>query len=384
MILSDLIKPFTSAEMIEKFYAAAAARGLPTTSWKSGAVVRTIFAAFGIVSAAFSDAQAKIAAAGFLALSSAGWLTLIARYVYNVERDEGSFATGNVTLNNTAGGVYSLAAGDLVVRNPTTQKTYRNTASISIGAFQTGIVAPIQAIELGSASTSPATTITAFDTPLIGVNVSNPAAVVGNDAEDDPTLITRCLEKTGVASPNGPQDAYGFFARSAKRPDGISIGVKRATTSADGVGNVFVWVAGDSGDTDPGDVALIQTILQENVQPHAVTATVFSATPKLIAVTYELWVRDTTALTDLQIEAQVEARIRAFLSSRPIGGDVISPSAGKVYKNAIVAIIGDTIPDTVRVDVTLPAGDTACLFADAPVIGAVIVTAIHRVAGPVI
>lgn len=384
ILLSDLIRPLTVAEATERLYVSAAARGLPTTSWKSGAVVRTIIAALAVLIAAFSQLQALIARSGFLALSTGDWLTLVARYVYDVERDAGSFATGETTLSNASGNVYTLGVGDLVVRNPSTNQTYRNTAGFTLGAFQTGLVISIRAEEIGAAGTSPPGTVTAFVTPLIGVTSSNVAALVGADPEDDATLRLRCSDKTGTLSPNGPKDAYGYFARTAKRTDGTSIGVVRTTTTADGVGGVTVYVATSTGTVDPGDLPYINDAIRRNVEPHAVTATAVSATALVVAVTYELWVRDTTTLSDTQINDAVTQRLIEFMTTRPIGGDVVSPDPGRVYKTAIESIVGNTVPDTVRVAITAPASDVSVTIGQCPVLGSITQTAVHRVAGAVI
>src|SRR5262249_16618862 len=144
--------------------------------------------------------------------------------------EEGSFATGSITASNSTGFSYSGGAGDLVVLDSVTQKTYRNTAPFSIGSMATGVVIPIQAVELGTGSNAAAGDIDTLVTVLAGVTITNPAALVGADPEDDVALALRCKEKTGTLSPNGPRDAYAYFARSATRADGSAIGVTRVAT----------------------------------------------------------------------------------------------------------------------------------------------------------
>ena len=106
--------------------------------------------------------------------------------------------------------------------NPTTNKAYRNTGSVSLGAMAT-LTIPIRAVEAGSTSTSTAGTITAFETPVLGVTVSNAVEVVGRDEELDPALRARCSEKLGSLSPFGPWDAYTYAARNATRADGTLV-----------------------------------------------------------------------------------------------------------------------------------------------------------------
>jgi phage-related baseplate assembly protein len=389
--LDELTTPLTTDQVREAIYSALAGKGVNTTGWKPGSVVRAIITGVAIVLSAFSRLQVDIAKSGFLELAESDWLVLVARYVYGVEKDLGSFATGNVRLDNTGGGVFSGDAGDLIFAHESSGKTYRNTAAFSIAALQTNVVVPVQAVELGSSSTAAPDTITEWETPLLGVTVTNPTALVGTDAETDPVLRARCLEKTGVLSPNGPRDAYSFLARSAVDADGASIGVTRVRTVADGEGNVTVYVATASGDVegdaeDPDtDLGAINLAIQSQAEPLAVTATAASATPEVIAVTYELWVRDTSSLTDSQIQAAVGARLATFMSTQPIGGNVIGSDPGRVYVSAIETVIGATLPDAiVRVGVTVPASDVELAITDAPILGTVTVTGIHQISGGVI
>lgn len=389
--LAELTRPLTSAEVRDAIYAALAARGASTTTWKPGAVVRTIIAGVALVIAALSRLQADIAKSGFLELSTGAWLTLVARYVYGVERDTGSFATGEVVLDNTGGGVHAGDPGDLIVRTAD-GKTYRNTAAFAIGALETGVVVPVQAVELGSAGSTGPGTIVLFETTLLGVAVTNPTALVGQDPEEDEGLRERCRAKLGTLSPAGPRDAYSFVAKSARRSDGSSIGVTRVRTIADGIGGVDVYVAtgtgdvtGDAGDPDT-DLGVIAAAIYEDVEPLGITARVHSATPVAISPTYELWVHDTSSYTNTQIQDLVKERLAEWLATQPIGGRKLAPSdPGRVYLSAIEAIIATTLPGReVRVALTAPAADVELAADEAPVLGTVTVTAIHQVSGDII
>jgi phage-related baseplate assembly protein len=384
--LAELTEESTPDEVRAAIYAAIAANGVSTTTWKPGAVVRTVVASVAIVLSAFSKVQSLIASMGFLEHSEGDWLTLVALFVYGVERDEGSFATGEIELDNTGGGVYSGDPGDLVVFNSTTGKAYRNTEAFAIAALETGVVVAIEAIELGTESTSAPDEIDDFVTPLLGVTVTNPAAVVGRDAESDTDLKVRCREKTGALSPDGPRDAYAYVARSAVREDGSSIGVTRILVDADGDGSLVVYLATGAGEVaDPDDVDTIDELIQTQVVPLAVTATVVSATPLPVAVTYELWVRDTSALTDDAIEDAVALELTDYLAEAPIGGFVVSPATGKIYRSALETVIGATrLVDVIKVTVTVPAADVDVDATEATVAGTITCTAIHQISQGII
>lgn len=385
--LAELTTPLTVDEVKAMIYAALAAAGVTTTSWKPGAVVRTLIAGVSVVLAALTVLIALIAASGFLDLAEGAWLTLKARYDYDVTKDVGSFATGQITLTNTAGGVYSGGADDLIFANSLTGKTYRVTESWSLAALGSATVA-IQAVEIGSASTSDAGEIDSFVTPLNGVTCSNAAAVIGSDEETDAALRERCRAKTGALSPNGPRDAYLYIARSTTSAAGASIGVTRVTPVPDGYGNVVVYVATASGGVtgtsgNPAtDLGAIQAAFDTQVEPIAITATATSASAYTVAVTYELWVRNTIGMTEAEITDAVSDAITSALSTTEIGGEVIPPAAGKIYVDTIKAAAARALPvnSILRLAVTLPAADLTLAADDAPVAGTITPTAVHFIA----
>src|SRR5690606_28031643 len=139
-----------------------------------------------------------------------------------------------------------------------------------------------------------------LETVLLGVTVSNALAVVGTDEETDPALRSRCRDKLGPLSPMGPRDAYASVARAAVNVDGEPIGVTRVRTIPDGYGGLTVYVATAAGGVSAPDVAIIQADVRRLAEPNAVTATIASAVPMSLSVTYELWVREAIGLTTSQ------------------------------------------------------------------------------------
>ncbi len=385
--LDDLTTPVSEDDVKTSIYDVLSVVGVTTTGWKPGAVVRTIITAVAIVFAAVSTLIAYIARSGFLELASGLWLTLVARYAYGVERIAATFATGEVTLDNAGGGVYPYEIGELVFLNPTTKKTYTNTESGTLGALETGHVVSIQAIEVGSGSTSLPGTIVALVTTLTNVTCSNEDAVIGVDEESDPALRLRCTETLGALSPMGPPDAYASAARNAVRADGTAIGINRVRSFADGSGNVTVVVAtatgGVTGDPDDEttDLGAINLAVQQDAAPLAVTADTISATALPIDVTYELWIVNTSELTNAEIQSTSDSRLTSFMSVQPIGGNVIDVS-GYVFQDAIRAAVGELIGNAVivRALITAPASDQLVGAFEAPVIGDVTCVGIHQIA----
>jgi hypothetical protein len=376
MTLEELTRPATRAEVEASIYAAVAGRGASTTTWKPGAVVRAIVTGASIVLAGFSQLQALIASGGFLELATGDWLTLVARYVFGVERLTATFATSVVTVDNEGGGVYAGDADDLVFRNSDTGKTYRNTSSFSIGAGEVGVEIEVQAVEAGTDSNAIADRIDEFETTLLGVVVVSSTTATAQDGELDPALKTRCRAKTGTLSPNGPRDAYEFVARSATDADGVAIGVTRVRTVPDGVGGIDVYVADATGQLGATPLAAVADAIHRLAEPLAITPDVQSATPKAVNVTYTYWIFETSGYTEEQIEDLVYDRLEAWMALLPIGG-VVKPldSVGRVYIDALEAVIGSTLPgQLVDVAVSLPAADVDCAANEAPVLGSVTAT----------
>lgn len=385
-LLDDLTTPLTAEEVKTAIYDVIAARGTSTTAWEPGAVARTIIAGVSIVLAAMSGLIALIAKSGFLSLSEGDWLTVVARETYSTTRIEATFATGTVTIDNASGNVYSIAAGDMILLNTTTGATYRNTATVNIGSAETGVSAAIQADQVGSAGTASAGQIDDLVTAYLGLSVTNDAAIIGTDEESDPALVERAQEQVGSLSPNGPADAYSYFAKGAVRAsDGSSIGVTRVRVTPDGAGDVDVLVAtavgavtGTYSDPDT-DLGAVHLAMELNAVPLGVTLNTASATATTVNVTAEMWIDERLADDDDAIEARVLARLTTLLATTPIGGVVIPPAGGMLYLQAIEAAISAAVTGyLVDLEVTTPSDDASVTSTHALVMGT-LTLAINRV-----
>lgn len=367
--LDELTTPMTTEEARASIYDVLSRTGVTTTTWKPGAVVRTIVSALAIVLAALSTMQARIARMGFADLSEGEWLTLVARYAYGVERITATFATGLVRIDNASGAVYDLGAGDLVVSSPTTGRTYRSTSAVTIGALATNVLVPVAAEVAGAGGTAAPSTVTALVTTLTGLSVTNPSAIIGQDEESDAALRARCAAKLGSLSPDGAADAYRYVATTATDADGVSLGITRVRTIPDGVGGVDVYVATASGAVTSTPLATVADAIEAQCVPLCVTARTHSAVAKNINVTATVWVRSSSGLSSAQVQALVQTALAEYLASVPIGGEVISPASGKVYVTKLEALIGGVRPEVMRVQVTTPSADVDIATTEAPVLG---------------
>lgn len=357
--LATLLTPMTSEDVKRSIYSVIGKVGVDTTVWKPGAVVRTIIAAVSIILAALTVLISYIAQSGFLLLASGVWLTLVARYVFNVERELATFATGTLTLTNTGGGVYTYAVGDFSVQNPDTKKTYHNVEPFTLLSTST-LTIDIIADEVGAASTSLIGTIVSIATELAGVTCSNPIAAVGLDDELDPDLQVRCLDKLGSLSPNGPSDAYAFVARGALRADGTRIGVNRVAVDRDGYGNIYVTVATASGgvtgnSADPAtDLGALQLAIQTKCTPLGVTPWTRAAVGVMQGITYTAYSYNVSGLTTAAIVTAANAALAQLFAKLPIGGHVLIAGIGYLYQDEMKAAITAAVPSVFHVVFSLP------------------------------
>lgn len=383
LTIDQLLTPLTIAEARETTYAILVQLGVPTTGWRAGAVVRFVVALVAILMVALSRIVVAVGKSGLLEYAESDWLTLHSKDTYGVDRIGETFATGTVTLENTAGGVYNPDADEIIIQYTATKKTYRLVA-FSLGAgteiSPTSVDVAVVAVEAGTASNVPPNASFTFVTPLSGVRVAESTAIVGNDAETDDALRTRDGESLDALSPNGPAGAYLAAAKLAARADGSNVGVTRARVSApSSTGEVTVTVAGASGAISdigsPSDLDRVNDAIQGvdgvgGCVPHGVTATVVSAADHPMTIDVDLYVYTTDGRTAADLETAAEAILLAWVPTRDIGGD----KGGKVYLSAIRARAMSVSPHCYQGVVTAPLVDEVIASNEVPTVGSVSVT----------
>jgi hypothetical protein len=281
----DLFKVESATSFLAGIIADAQSLGLLVTSWRVGDPTRATFTALARALATKEGALAEFAKSAFLSESSGDWLTILASEVYNVDRGKATYAVSNITVTNTGGGVYPIAARDWVFKNTISGKTYRNVSAMPTLLGGQTITIDVEATEPGSASSSLANEIDALVTTRLGVVVVSSTAAVGVDAQDDEPLREQCRASRGALSPNGPADAYEYVVRNP-----ILTGVTditRAKSSGDNPNlNVTIYVAGNTGPVAGASVTAAQTAVEKWATPLTITPTVVNASALIVNVTY--------------------------------------------------------------------------------------------------
>lgn len=367
--IDQLFQPLTSDQVFETLLTTIETYGVPARSWRKGGALRTILRAVAFVIATFLVILSDAIKGTFLDSATGRWLSLLATYVYGVTRLEATFANGTIRFDNTGGGAYSKAIGEARVYNPATNKSYTNTEAFTIAPLETNVLVAFQAVEAGAASSSAAATITEIETTMLGVQCTNPDAIVGSDAERDPELRQACRDSIAAISPNGARAAHAFFARRAKRLDGQNVNINRVTVVKDSSnGVVKMWVASPSGAPVGSDVAAVQEMVDAKCVPSGQRADVFAAVPVSLAFSATIFARKDAGLTAEAIKESALAALVELQRNYPIGGMRKSPVADSyLFSDKVAGAIVGAAPeavfdvDGVGGDLPLAEGEVATL-----------------------
>lgn len=382
MTLASLLVRETKEAIYNGALSIASALGLPVSSWQPGDPTRSLYHVESEKLAELEGTAVGFIGAGFLDFASSdtipgtsySWLDILAKQVFNVDVPEATFASTSVVLTNGGGGLYEIEAGDLTFKNSTSGKTYRNTTGGTLASGPgTTLTITVVADEPGSDSSAAVGEIDEMVTTLLGVTCTNPAAAVGTDKWERSTIIAQCRDKLGSFSPNGPREAYAYVARNSELTGTTVVTRVRVYADSD-TGDVTVYLASGAGGVEEADRALVEDAILTWATPLCITPTVLSAAPKTIAVTYQLWVYKSVNKTAAEIEEEVEDALEQMFAARPIGGDVIAPATGRLYHSMIESTIRGLYPQTFRVTLATPSGDTDLDEDEVPAIGTVTAT----------
>ena len=349
--LDELFTAFTRDQVVASALQVAGQVELPVTAWEAGSVGREIIEILCQLMASFSSgAGSTAAAAGLLDYATGEWLTLTASQVYETDRVEATAGTFTATLTNTSNVPYTFNLNDVrLLCEANGGKTYLNTNTSPVnlaawsgsGAYPTCTLEFV-AEEVGTASNADVGQINQLASPLPGVTATNSSPCAGTDEETDTALVLRCRESVARLSPNGPADAYNYFAKSTVRGDGTNCGVTRTKVSQPVTtpGSLIVYLASTAGPVASTDVALVQTNLLENCVPTGITCTAASAVVRNVSVSANVYLSPSSTATAAEIADQVQEALEAYFESLPIGGiSLLAGAGGYVLLDMLIATI---------------------------------------------
>lgn len=365
--LDTLIRAVTKDEAFEMALDMLESVKIPARSWRRGGVARSIVGVLATVAAQASDIVANGIASQFLEHAQRDWLTLLAHYLYKVERITATFASGYVTLTNQGGGVFDYGANEVVIKASSTGARYRITEAFHLGVLGEVTVA-VAAIEAGSASSAEPGAIDTLETTMQRVVVGNVEAVIGLDAESDDDLKTRCWASIGTLSPNGPRDAFEFAVRSATiagNPTNIN---RLVVKPALGNGTVRLVCASASGTPTSEELTAARASVELLARTDTDTVLLEGAASVVVSKTITIWRRGSD---DDTVRAAAFAALETLSATYPIGGIAkFSGGQGYLYTDAISsAVIGAGGGAVFDVDYDVPT-DTPLADNEVPTIAA--------------
>jgi phage-related baseplate assembly protein len=377
--LIQLFTPYTSDDILASMLDVAQRVGLPATAWQPVSVGREVLAICAQEIANYSVIGAAGAAAGgLLDYATGDWLTLLAISNFGVTRIPSSFGTTTVNLSNTSATTYTIAAGDIIFVNERTGQTYTNTTGGVLNANTGTLTLSVIANEAGSVANANPNEITELQTPLLGVTCTNIDPLVGDDEQSDDDLRELCRESMAKASPNGPRDAYSYFAKTATRPDGSNIGITRVRV-VQGNGTIDVYLADADGIVSPTDVGYVNTAINANCVPTGFSENTYSANAHNILIAGDAYLVAGSTLTDADAQAAILTQLTTYFKTIPIGGYDIG-AGGYVFLDAIIGqVFRATQGELIQFVPSSPTVDEAMNFNDVAILTSVATSfTIHR------
>jgi phage-related baseplate assembly protein len=355
----------TADEILAASLELAAAVGLPVTSWRVGDPTRTQLRTQARKLESLDAIRLEYARSSFLETATGDMLTLRASDVYNAPREEETFATPTITVDNTGGGYYEIDARGFVFTSSATGATYVNQSTVTIDSLETGVEILLIAEVGGSAGSAAVDEIDEIVSPALdGIEIQGNTASLGVDEQSDEDVKDQCTASLGALSPDGPADAYEFVARNSELTgiDGITRAYSDGDT-ADGTVTVFVGTA--TAAVGGASITAIQAAVDVWAQPLCTDATVASMTPVIENMTFTITPASPAA------QDAVETALEAYFAEwdyDDAGGLLARDALAAVVRAAVLSFSGSP-PYTVVT--TVPASDQAYDTDEFPVRGTV-------------
>lgn len=373
--VTDLLTKITKDQMRTTLVNLLVTLGVRADLWRKGGVASSILTVIAQTAAGFSSVMVDALSSNFLDDASGSWLVLLAYYVYGVTARPATFATGQYTLTNAGGGVYSYAPGQWTVLNSTTKVTYTNADAIALGSLSSqtfGIIATVA----GSAGSATPGQIDTLVTTMLGVTGTNAAAVVGQDAQSNASLRIACQASLAAQSVRGPRDAYQWAVTTAVNPStGAVVNIDRVqVVTATSTGIVSIYCAAPSGAPTASDLTAAAAAVEKLARPNGTTANVYSVSTVPDANSITIWAQALPGVTAAAITAAAATAVADYLAIYPIGG-LSMGAGGYLFASGIDGVIKATNPAIYAVtgttDIAIAAGQ---VVTDSVAIGTVVVT----------
>lgn len=351
LTLQQLINPVTEEQALTTILTVLSQLGFQATSWAPNAIQRITAQLAARIWSQVTNIVAEIAAGGFTGLASGGWLTLVAKHFYVVDRIEASSTIGQFTLTSSAGApVHTWAAGDIIVADAPIGSANANSFTCTAG----GSLGPSASLSLefeadvAGAAANIATGATLYLwTPLVGVTVTNPAygtlttwiTTVGLDEESDTRLAQRCTLKWSALTYGNINGAYEYWALTA-----LPTLTRVTIAGAAGDGTITIVGATSLGPITPTDCTTIEDYVNgvtDGVGRRPLNDIVDAVPATTLSPTYTPTLNVTPAVYNT-IASTVQVALATYLGTVPIGGlKLVTLTSGVVPFSRLIQVAQD-------------------------------------------
>jgi uncharacterized phage protein gp47/JayE len=313
------------------------------TDTNIGSVSRTLLETVGREISTLYNEMDSAYNAGFIDTASGNALDMVVS-ILGIQRKSAQFATGTITFfrRNPSQDV-SIPRGTRVstrANDPRNVKIYETTMNIKLVKGVNEVEVPIKALNPGEAGMTDFETITALETPMIGIdNVINKKPTnIGTERENDEELRARA-KATVLAAGKATPEAIRNVVLSIPGVRGVTI--KEMPNGIPGELDVIIDGLDLTDKSTPTYQRVKETI--ETVRPAGIYVNIKSTDP--VRVNIKLFLKLTDILrTDDEIEALVK-KIKTRIA-RHIGG---LNAGSNLIRNRIISSIFE-IKDVYNID----------------------------------
>lgn len=352
-LASLLIAP--TADSVRTFLVTAlVSAGVPANQWRTGGVFSTLLTVTSSFAAAAVGAMVTgVLSAPFLPVCPAAFLPIVAYYFYGVTVNFAQAATGLVSLTNASGATYSRSAGQALFQNSFSGIFYTNVNGFTLGPMTTITALPVVATvegSIGNATAGPGQgSIDTVVSTMLGVTVTNPGPVLGQDGDSPSVIRSKCLASIAGRTYLGPNGAYVNAVAKAINSSGNPVNVNRPPKifTDPTTGFITVIVAGPAGAPNDDDIAAIQAQVNLLAEPGGITATVVPCTVVPLSAliqTVTVWASGAGTVAAATLLEQAEAATDLALSVWPIGGRALISPQGFLFADYLKAAIVESAP----------------------------------------
>lgn len=278
LTVQQLLTPMTAAQIRASMVTALQALGLQPTNWAQGGIASSTLTVSANMLALLSTQLSNAIAQNWNPTATGGGLQLLSQYFFGLTPPQATFASGNLTLTNTGGGVYSYGIGEATFQSSVANSDgvypqYTNTQSFTLLANST-LTIPVQCTTIGTAGNAAPGFVSLLVTQMLGVSVTNDNPILGVDALTDPQL--RLLNQNSLAvrgSAFGPRGAYAYAIQTAlNSATNAPVNVNRwQILPSDHQGTITIYVASPQGAVVTTDLQGIGTNIDALARPDGVT-----------------------------------------------------------------------------------------------------------------